>query len=108
MTASRSHPKTCIATVAAFAALLAAAPARAADLSFQCVNAASGASWSLTVDDQKQTVDGSPAQISAARINWRDPASGGVYDLDRKSGALTFTNPSSTGGYMLFHRCQLK
>jgi len=97
-----------IAIAAACGALLAGPSARAADLSFQCTNAASGSSWTLTVDDQKRTADGAPAEISAARISWRDPASGGIYDLDRKSGALTFTNPSSTGGYMLFHRCQPK
>ena len=100
--------RTFIAIAATLGALLAGATAQAADLSFQCVNAASGSSWSLAVDEQKRTVDGAPADISAARINWRDPASGGYYDLDRKSGALTFTNPSSTGGYMLFHRCQAK
>ena len=88
---------------------LAASPAvPAAVLDFQCVNAASGASWTVSVDDQKRTVDGTPADITASRISWRDPASGGLYDLDRKSGALTFVNPSSTGGYMLFHRCQAK
>ena len=88
---------------------LAASPAvPAAVLDFQCVNAASGASWMVSVDDQKRTVDGTPADITASRISWRDPASGGLYDLDRKSGALTFVNPSSTGGYMLFHRCQAK
>ena len=103
-----THPSICLAIAATLGALLAAPAARAADLSFQCTNPTSGASWSLAVDEQKRTVDGAPADISAARINWRDPASGGYYDLDRKSGALTFTNPSSTGGYMLFHRCQAK
>jgi len=104
-----SRPKTRIATIASLSTtLLVSTSARAADLSFQCVNSASGASWTLMVDDQKRTVDGTPADMSAARISWRDAASGGIYDLDLKSGALTFTNSSSTGGYMLFHRCQMK
>ncbi len=102
------HPSICIAAAAAIGGLLACPSARAADLSFQCTNTASGASWTVMVDDQKQTVDGSPAQISAARISWRDAATGGSYDLDRKSGDLTFINSSSMGGYMLFHRCKQK
>ena len=98
-----------IAILALFVALLSGrTPARAADLSFQCVNVASGASWTVIVDDQKQTVEGVPAKISAARISWHDAATGGSYDLDRKSGDLTFINTSSMGGYMLFHRCRLK
>ncbi len=108
MTPSRSHRRICLAIAASVSALTTGAAATAAELNYQCVNAASGASWALTVDDQKHTVDGVPANITAARIGWRDPATGGLYDLDRKSGALTFTNPSSTGGYMLFHRCQAK
>ena len=103
-----SHPSTCIAVAAAIGALLAGPSAQAAGLSYQCTNTASGASWTVMVDDQKQTVDGAPAQISAARISWRDAATGGSYDLDRKSGDLTFTNSSSMGGYILWHRCQQK
>jgi len=100
--------KVSAATVVILGALAASPAVPAAVLDFQCVNAASGASWIVSVDDQKRTVDGTPADITASRISWRDPASGGVYGLDRKSGALTFVNPSSTGGYMLFHRCQAK
>jgi hypothetical protein len=96
------------ATVMLAGALAASPAVPAAALDIRCVNAASGASWTVSVDDQKRTVDGAPATITADRINWRDPSSGGLYDLDRKSGALTFTNPSSTGGYMLFHRCEAK
>jgi hypothetical protein len=101
-------PITSFAIAAALAAVLADAPAQASDLSYQCTNTASGASWLVEVDDQKRTVDGVPADISAARISWRDAATGGSYDLDRKSGDLTFTNSSSMGGYMLWHRCQQK
>ncbi len=80
--------------------------AQAAALNFQCTNSVSGATWTVNVDDQKRTVDGGPADISAARISWRDPETGGTYDLNRKSGDLTYVNSSSTGGYMLFHRCK--
>ena len=83
-------------------------PAGAAATKFQCQNSTSGASWTVQVDDQKRTVDGTPAEISANHITWRDAATGGSYDLDRKSGDLTFVNASSMGGYMLFHRCQAK
>ena len=102
------HRKTYIAAAAALGAIYVSTPAQAAGLSYQCTNTASGASWTVMVDDQKRTVDGAPAQISAARISWRDAATGGSYDLDRKSGDLTFTNSSSMGGYILWHRCQQK
>ena len=100
--------RTFIAIAVAFGALSAGAAAQASDLSYQCTNTASGTSWLVKIDDQKRTVDGVPADISAARISWRDAATGGSYDLDRKSGDLTFTNSSSMGGYMLWHRCQQK
>ena len=96
------------AVLGALGALSAGATAQASDLSYQCTNTASGTSWLVKVDDQKRTVDGMPADISAARISWRDASTGGSYDLDRKSGDLTFTNSSSMGGYMLWHRCQQK
>jgi hypothetical protein len=79
---------------------------QAAELTFRCVNQASHASWALTVDPAKSMADGFPATISAARIAWHDTVRGGNYELDRASGALTFSNASSRGGYMLFHRCQ--
>ncbi|MEW6436352.1 MAG: hypothetical protein AB1508_04185 [Pseudomonadota bacterium] len=79
---------------------------QAAELTFRCVNQASHASWALKVDPAKSTADGFPATISAASIAWRDTVRGGNYELDRASGALTFSNASSMGGYMLFHHCQ--
>ncbi len=100
------HRKTCIAIAAALGAIYAGTPAQAANLSFQCTNSSSGTTWTVIVDEQRHTADGVPAQISAARISWRDAATGGSYDLDRKSGELTFINSSSMGGYMLFHRCK--
>jgi hypothetical protein len=79
----------------------------ATQFTIQCVNSASGASWALQVDDGLKTVDGVPARITAAGITWRDASSGGAFELDRSSGILTFTNASSTGGYMLRHQCRL-
>jgi len=97
---------TACAVLAAVFGAVSGGPAQAADLSFQCTNQASGATWTVKVDEQKRTADGAPADISAARISWRDAQTGGIYDLNRKSGELTFVNSSSTGGYMLFHRCK--
>lgn len=89
------------------AALAGRTSAFATQFAIQCVNSASGASWTLQVDDGLKTVDGVPARITAAEITWRDTSSGGAFDLDRSSGILTFTNASSTGGYMLRHQCRL-
>jgi hypothetical protein len=86
-------------------ALATASSARAAEQTFRCINSASGASWELKIDAAKNVADGFPATISAASIYWRDTAHGGSYELDRSSDRLTFSNASSTGGYMLFYRC---
>jgi hypothetical protein len=75
-------------------------------LMFRCVNVTSHASWDLKVDTAGHTADGFPAEISPARISWRDGTHGGSYELDRATGELTFSNSSSMGGYMLFHRCR--
>ena len=96
-----------IASVIIFGALTGQTTALATQVTIQCINLASGTSWSLQVDDRQQTVDGVPAHISEASISWRDTVSGGAFDLDRASGVLTFTNASSTGGYILRHRCRL-
>lgn len=82
--------------------------ARATELTFQCTNPASHAVWTLKIDDIRQTADGFPALITRYSVTWRDATNGGRYELDRNSGALTYTNASSTGGYTLFHHCQLK
>jgi len=70
-----------------------------------CTNPASGASWQVTIDYGKATVDTNPAAITAATISWFDPKDGGHYRLDRKSGELTATVASSTGGYLRRVRC---
>jgi hypothetical protein len=72
-----------------------------------CSNPASGASWQIRIDYDKATVDSHPASISDAQISWRDPADGGHYTLDRKSGELTVVVASSTGGYFLHDHCNL-
>jgi hypothetical protein len=95
----------CFGVVVASVAPLSAQPAV---LAFLCVNSASHMTWDLKVDSAHRTADGFPAEISPARIAWRDTTHGGSYELDRASGKLTFINSSSMGGYMLFHYCHLK
>ena len=85
--------------------LTARQPAQAAELTLRCVNEASGTTWNLEIDDEHQTVDSLPAEINTTRIMWHDVRRGGFYELDRKSGLLTYRNASSTGGYILYHRC---
>ena len=80
-------------------------PAHAVEITFRCVNQASGTTWYLEIDDERQTADSLPAEFSPTRIMWHDVRRGGFYELDRQSGLLTFRNASSTGGYILYHRC---
>jgi hypothetical protein len=82
--------------------------AQAGATAITCTNSNSGTSWQISIDYDKNTVDSNPASISDREISWHDPKDGGNYTLDRKSGSLTFVASSSTGGYMLFHRCQMK
>ena len=82
-----------------------ALPAQAAETTFQCVNPASGTLWNLKIDDNRRTADSLPAEITTTRTTWHDTVHGGFYELDRKTGLLTFRNASSTGGYMLYYRC---
>ena len=73
-----------------------------------CVNPVSGTSWQIVIDYGKATVDSNPAEITRAGISWFDPKDGGNYRLDRKSGDLTATVASSTGGYFRHGRCRLE
>jgi len=73
-----------------------------------CSNPVSGASWQIAIDFERATVDSNQAKINLATITWFDPADGGNYTLDRKSGALTAIVASSTGGYFRHGRCALK
>jgi len=80
-------------------------PAHAAEITFRCLNPASGATWNLKIDDERQTADSVSAEITRTRVMWHD-VHGGSYELDRGSGLLTFRNASSTGGYLLYYQCQ--
>ena len=73
---------------------------------FQCTNPTSGTSWDVKVDYDRSTADSFPAEITGSRIAWHDTVHGGYYYLDRASGALTFMNASSNGGYTLHHTCR--
>ncbi len=86
------------------AAANAASPAESA---ITCTNPASGTTWQIKIDYEHNTVDTNAASISDSKISWRDPKDGGNYTLDRKTGALTFVAPSSTGGYFINDRCSL-
>jgi hypothetical protein len=73
-----------------------------------CTNVASGTNWQIRIDYDKGTVDSNPANISDRQISWHDASDGGNYTLDRKTAKLTVVGASSTGGYFLYHRCQLE
>ncbi len=72
-----------------------------------CTNPASGATWQISIDYDRATVDANPARVSDAEISWHDAKDGGNYTLDRHSGALTVIVASSTGGYFLHDHCRL-
>lgn len=71
-----------------------------------CTNPASGTNWQIKVDYDRRTVDSHPADIGDAQISWHT-ADGENYALDRRSGHLTVTVASSTGGYFLHDQCKL-
>ena len=73
-----------------------------------CTNPMSGTSWQIAIDFDKATVDSNRAKITGAKISWFDPTDGGNYTLDRKSGDLTASVASSTGGYFRHGRCSLE
>jgi len=72
-----------------------------------CTNTTSGASWQIKIDYDRNTVDSNSANISDAEISWRDAKDGWYYRLDRKSGNLTVTLASATGGNFLYDHCKL-
>jgi hypothetical protein len=82
--------------------------AQESETAITCVNPVSGTSWQIVIDYGKATVDSNPAEISRTGISWFDPKDGGNYTLDRKSGDLTATFASSTGGYFRRGRCRLE
>jgi len=81
------------------------AVAQPAAVVMSCTNPASGATWQIQVDFAQRTVDANAARISDDTIAWHDAKDGGNYALDRKTGKLTVTVASSTGGYFLYDRC---
>jgi len=92
----------------AAAALLSTEPAGAGAaglLRLRCINPASGASWTIVIDLDRDRVGSLPAKITDAWISWRDPQRG-FFDLDRATLGLRFRNASSTGGYFLHYTCQ--
>lgn len=72
-----------------------------------CTNPYSGVSWQIKIDYDRRTVDSNPAAIDSSTISWRDASNGWYYVLDRKSGALTVTVASATGGNFLHDQCKL-
>ncbi|MGB6176088.1 MAG: hypothetical protein WBF43_07085 [Methylocella sp.] len=98
-----------VATLAASVGAAAAQPGRQSRgdqfSQFQCTNPKSGTTWGVKVDYDRSTADSFPAKITNSQISWHDPVHGGYYYLDRASGALTFKNASSTGGYTIHDTC---
>lgn len=70
-----------------------------------CTNPASGATWQIAIDYDQATVDANAAHLSETEISWRDARDGANYRLDLRTGELTVTVASSTGGYFLHDRC---
>jgi hypothetical protein len=72
-----------------------------------CTNPASGATWQIRIDYDRNTVDSNRARIGAGEITWHDANDNGNYTLDRKTGNLTSIVASSTGGAFFYARCKL-
>jgi hypothetical protein len=72
-----------------------------------CTNPVSGATWQIKIDYDHATVDSNAARISDGEISWRDASNGWYYRLDRKTGNLTVTLASATGGNFLYDRCRM-
>jgi hypothetical protein len=95
-----------VGLAAASMVLPAPADALAAATRLRCTNPASGASWDVVVDQDRNLVDSYPAHITEKWISWYDPTDRGYFDLERATGELTVRHASSTGGYFLYDKCQ--
>lgn len=84
-----------------------AADEKRGETAVTCTNPVSGASWQITIDYDRGTVDSNPANISESLISWRDAKDGWNYKLDRRSGNLTVVLASATGGNFLYDQCKL-
>jgi hypothetical protein len=104
---TRTRPLTVIAgALALIAAVPAVSHAQHGARAVTCTNNTSGASWQINIDYDQSTVDTIPASISTGEISWHT-TDGQYFKLDRKSGDLTVTLASSTGGSFLYDRCKL-
>jgi len=84
------------------------ATAQQGESAVTCTNPVSGTAWQIRIDYGKATVDANPARITQSAISWFDPKDSGNHTLDRKSGDLTTSIASSTGGYFRYARCNLE
>jgi hypothetical protein len=98
----------CIAAVGVVLSNAADAELQHGKTAVTCTNPYSGVSWQIKIDYDQRTVNADPAQIGDATISWRDSANGWYYVLDRKSGKLTVTLASATGGSFLHDTCKLE
>ena len=94
--------------LAAYSAVAEGQPMARGESAVTCTNPYSGASWQIRIDYDRATVDSNPANISDTTIWWRDASNGWSYALDRKSGKLTITLASATGGNFLYDYCKLE
>jgi hypothetical protein len=103
-----TRPLTAIAGLLALslAASAIAAEAQHGEKTIVCTNLSSGANWQIMIDYDHNMVDRHPASIWDDQIKW-STTDGAHYALDRKSGNLTVTVASTTGGYFLYDHCKL-
>jgi hypothetical protein len=107
-----NRPLTCVAVgmaaIGRVTTALAASDDGQPEAAITGTNPASGASWQMRIDYPKPSVDSNPARLSRTEISWRDAKDGRGYTLKRVSGELTVVGASSTGGYFVFDRCELR
>ena len=96
-----------IAVLSAMPGLAEEPPTRHGESAITCTNPHSGTTWQIKIDYDRATVDSNAARISDTAISWRDASTGWNYALDRKTGNLTITIASATGGNFLYDRCKL-